>query len=168
MSKPLVGPCSHGMFIIIGIEFSQFQSIGSIVSIFFKNIYGNVCWFLIKTISWTQLMYRFNRWIDQSLEHTIVPGGEELTLSCETFPSMWALGEDRPVIPKVTFIYWMTTFQLGTVRSLRRVFVPAQWVGPVVKLSSTFSLKGNGHTSNRCHIIRRHKSRALIRVKNLI
>ena len=36
------------------------------------------------------------------------PGCDEPTSRCQTFPSMWTLGEDQPVIPGVAFIRWAT------------------------------------------------------------
>lgn len=48
------------MFITIGAEFSQFQSTGRIVSIFFSNISGNACWFLINTVSYTTSAFQKN------------------------------------------------------------------------------------------------------------
>ena len=81
------------------------------------------------TTFWTQLTYRFNGRTTQPSEHTTAPGGEEPTSRCQTFPSMWALGEDQHVIPRVTFIRWVTALPLGTVGSLRPTFVPARRVG---------------------------------------
>jgi len=77
------------------------------------------------------------------------PGGEKPTSRCQTFPSMWALRKDHPVIPRVTFISWTTTLPLGTVRSLRSTFVPAWRVGLVVKLPSAFALEGQSSSSPR-------------------
>ena len=94
------------------------------------------------TTFWTQLTYRFNGRTAQPLERTTAPGGEEPTSRCQTFPSMWTLGEDQPVIPRVTFIRWATALPLGTVGSLRPTFVPARRVGLAVKLPSAFALEG--------------------------
>ncbi len=94
------------------------------------------------TTFWTQLTYRFNGRTAQPLEHTTAPGGEEPTSRCQTFPSMWTLGEDQPVIPRVTFIRWATTLPLGIVGSLRQTFVPARRVGLAVKLPFAFTLEG--------------------------
>ena len=49
------------------------------------------------TTFWTQLTYRFNGRTAQPLARTTAPGGEEPTSRCQTFPSMWTLGEDQPV-----------------------------------------------------------------------
>jgi len=51
------------------------------------------------TTFWTQFTYRFNGQTTQPLERTTAPGGKEPTSRCQTFPSMWTLGEDQPVIP---------------------------------------------------------------------
>jgi hypothetical protein len=69
------------------------------------------------------------------------PGGEEPTSRCQTFPSMWTLGEDQPVIPTVTFIRWATTLPLDIVGSLRPTFVSARRVSLAVKLTSAFALE---------------------------
>ncbi len=94
------------------------------------------------TTFWTQLTYRFNGWTTQPLERTTALGGEEPTSRCQTFPSMWTLGEDQHVIPRVTFIRWATALPLGTVGSLRPTFVPARQVGLAVKLPFAFTLEG--------------------------
>ena len=101
------------------------------------------------TTFWTQLTYRFNGRTTQPLEHTTAPGGEEPTSRCQTFPSMWALGKDQPVIPRATFIRWATTLPLGIVGSLRLTFVPARRVGLAVKLPSAFALKGQSPSGLR-------------------
>ena len=92
------------------------------------------------TTFWTQLTYRFNGRTAQPLERTTAPGGEEPTSRCQTFPSMWTLGEDQPVIPRVTFIRWATALPHGTVGSLRPAFAPARLVGLAVKLPFAFTL----------------------------
>ena len=38
------------------------------------------------------------------LELNTAPGCDEPTSRCQTSPSMWTLGGDQPVIPRVTFI----------------------------------------------------------------
>ncbi len=91
---------------------------------------------------WTQLMYRFNGRTTQPLERTTAPGGEEPTSRCQTFPSMWTLGEDQPVIPRVTFICWATALPPCTVGWLRLTFIPARRVGLAVKLPFAFTLEG--------------------------
>ena len=98
--------------------------------------YGPNCF----TTFWTQLTYHFNGRTAQPLERTAAPGCDEPTSRCQTFPSMWTLGEDKPVIPRVTFIRWATALPLGTVGSLRPAFAPARLVGLAVKLPFAFTL----------------------------
>ena len=92
------------------------------------------------TTFWTQLMYHFNGRTAQPLERTAAPGCDKPTSRCQTFPSIWTLGEDQPVIPRVTFIRWATALPHGTVGSLRPAFAPARLVGLTVKLSFAFTL----------------------------
>ena len=92
------------------------------------------------TTFWTQLTYHFNGRTAQPLERTTAPGCDEPTSRCQTFPSMWTLGEDQPVIPRVTFIRWATALPLGTVGSLRPAFALARLVGLAIKLPSAFTL----------------------------
>ena len=92
------------------------------------------------TTFWTQLAYRFHGRTAQPLGRTTAPGCDEPTSRCQTSPSMWTLGGDQPVIPRVTFIRWVTAFPLSTVRSLRPTFVPARLVGLTVKLPYAFTL----------------------------
>ena len=92
------------------------------------------------TTFWTQLAYRFHGRTAQPLGRATAPGCDEPTSRCQTSPSMWTLGGDQPVIPRVTFIRWVTALPLGTVRSLRPTFVPARLVGLAVKLPSAFIL----------------------------
>ena len=92
------------------------------------------------TTFWTQLTYRFHGRTAQPLGPTPAPGCDEPTSRCQTSPSMWTLGGDQPVIPRVTFIRWATALPLGTVGSLRPAFAPARLVGLAVKPSSTFTL----------------------------
>ena len=89
---------------------------------------------------WTQLTYRFNGRTAQPLERTTAPGCDEPTSRCQTSPSMWTLGGDQPVIPRVTFIRWATALPRGTVGSLRPTFVSARLVGLAVKLPYAFTL----------------------------
>jgi hypothetical protein len=92
------------------------------------------------TTFWTQLTYRFHGRTAQPLGRATAPGCDEPTSRCQTSPSMWTLEGDQPVIPRVTFIRWVTALPLGTVRSLRPTFVPAWLVSLTVKLSYTFML----------------------------
>ena len=94
------------------------------------------------TTFWTQLTYRFHGRTAQPLGRTTAPGCDEPTSRCQTFPSMWTLGEDQPVIPRVTFIRWATALPRGTVGSLRPAFAPARLVGLAVKLPYTFTFFG--------------------------
>ena len=94
------------------------------------------------TTFWTQLTYRFHGRTAQPLGRTTAPGCDEPTSRCQTFPSMWTLGEDQPVIPRVTFIRLATALPHGTVGSLRPAFAPARLVGLAVKLPSAFTLYG--------------------------
>ena len=94
------------------------------------------------TTFWTQLTYRFNGRTAQPLGRTTAPGCDEPTSRCQTSPSMWTLGGDQPVIPRVTFIRWATALPHGTVGSLRPTFVSARLVGLAVKLSYAFTLYG--------------------------
>ena len=92
------------------------------------------------TTFWTQLAYRFNGRTAQPLGPTTAPGCDEPTSRCQTSPSMWTLGGDQPVIPRVTFIRWATALPLRTVGSLKPTFVPVRLVGLTVKLPSAFAL----------------------------
>ena len=92
------------------------------------------------TTFWTQLAYRFNGRTAQPLGRTTAPGCDEPTSRCQTSPSMWTLGGDQPVIPRVTFIRWATAFPLSTVGSLRPTFVSARLVSLAVKLLFAFTL----------------------------
>ena len=96
------------------------------------------------TTFWTQLACRFHGRTAQPLGRTTAPGCDEPTSRCQTSPSMWTLGGDQPVIPRVTFIRWVTAFPHNTVRSLRPTFVSARLVGLAVKLPYAFTLY------NRC------------------
>ena len=68
------------------------------------------------------------------------PGCDEPTSRCQTSPSMWTLGGDKPVIPRVTFVRWSTAFPFSAAGSLSPTFVPARLVGLAVKLPSAFTL----------------------------
>ena len=92
------------------------------------------------TTFWTQLTYRFNGRTAQPLEPAPAPGCDEPTSRCQTSPSMWTLGGDKPVIPGVTFIRWAMALPSGTTGSLRPTFVPARLVCLAVKLPYAFTL----------------------------
>jgi hypothetical protein len=96
------------------------------------------------TTFWTQLACRFYGRTAQPLGRTTAPGCDEPTSRCQTSPSMWTLGGDQPVIPRVTFIRWVAAFPRNTARSLRPTFVSARLVGLAVKLPYAFTLY------NRC------------------
>ena len=92
------------------------------------------------TTFWTQLACHFHGRTAQPLGRTTAPGCDEPTSRCQTSPSIWTLGGDQPVIPRVTFIRWATALPHGTVGSLRPAFAPARLVGLAVKLPSAFTL----------------------------
>ena len=94
------------------------------------------------TTFWTQLACRFNGRTAQPLERTTAPGCDEPTSRCQTSPSMWTLGGDKPVIPMVTFIRWAMALPFGTTGSLSPAFAPARLVGLAVKLPFAFTLEG--------------------------
>ena len=94
------------------------------------------------TTFWTQLACRFNGRTAQPLERTTAPGCDEPTSRCQTSPSMWTLGGDKPVIPMVTFIRWAMALPFGTTGSLYPAFAPARLVGLAVKLPCAITLCG--------------------------
>ena len=94
------------------------------------------------TTFWTQLACRFNGRTAQPLGPTTAPGCDEPTSRCQTSPSMWTLGGDKPVIPMVTFIRWAMALPFGTTGSLYPTFVPARLVGLAVKLPCAITLNG--------------------------
>ena len=68
------------------------------------------------------------------------PGCDEPTSRCQTSPSMWTLGGDKPVIPRVTFVRWAMAFPFNSTGSLSPTFVSARYVYLPVKLPSAFTL----------------------------
>ena len=54
--------------------------------------------------SYLYIAYRFNWRTAKPLGPNTAPGCDEPTSRCQTSPSMWTLGGDQPVIPRVTFI----------------------------------------------------------------
>ena len=92
------------------------------------------------TTFWTQLACRFHGRTAQPLGRTTAPGCDEPTSRCQTSPSIWTLGGDQPVIPRVTFIRWATALPLGTAGSLRPTFVFVRLVGLTIKLPYAFTL----------------------------
>ena len=74
------------------------------------------------TTFWTQLAYRFNGRTAQPLERTSAPGCDEPTARCQTSPSMWTLGGDKPVIPRVTFVRWAMAFPFNFHRITKPYF----------------------------------------------
>ena len=53
---------------------------------------------------------------------------------------MWTLGEDQPVIPRVTFIRWALRLPLERIGSLTSTFVPARVATLAVKHAYAFAL----------------------------
>ena len=94
------------------------------------------------TTFWTQLACRFNGRTAQPLERTTAPGCDEPTSRCQTSPSMWTLGGDKPVIPMVTFIRWAMALPCRTTGSLYPAFAPARRVCLAVKLPFAIALNG--------------------------
>ena len=92
------------------------------------------------TTFWTQLACRFHGRTAQPLGRTTAPGCDEPTSRCQTTPSIWTLGRDKPVIPKVPFIRWATAIPHSTAGSLRPTFVSARLVGLTVRRACAFTL----------------------------
>ena len=92
------------------------------------------------TTFWTQLACCFHGRTAQPLGPTTAPGCNEPTSRCQTSPSIWTLGGDQPVIPRVTFIRWATAFPPRTAGSLRPTFVFAWLVSRTIKLLYAFTL----------------------------
>ncbi len=65
---------------------------------------------------------------------TSAPGCDEPTSRCQTFPSIWTLGEDQPVIPGVAFIRCAMALPRGATGSLSPPFGSARVVTLAVKL----------------------------------
>ena len=89
--------------------------------------------FKFPTPTRTQLAYHFNWRTAKPLEGTSPPGCDEPTSRCQTVSSMWTLGHDQPVIPRVAFIRWATIFPRRIAGSLCPTFVPARFVDLAVK-----------------------------------
>src|SRR4029078_1081900 len=87
-----------------------------------------------------QLAYRFNGRTAQPLGPTTAPGCDEPTSRCQTSPSMWTLGGDKPVIPRVAFIRLAMALPYETTGSLSPTFVLARPVCLAIKLSCAFTL----------------------------
>ncbi|KAJ3668789.1 hypothetical protein LUZ61_022813 [Rhynchospora tenuis] len=65
--------------------------------------------------TWLPSVYRgHDNW------YTRAPGGEEPTSRCQTFPSMWSLGEDQPVIPRVQVVRIFTDMSISPSLSPRQ------------------------------------------------
>ena len=100
--------------------------------VFFKifRVFRNTLYNVITSYSihYTKLYdaYRFNGRTAQPLEPATAPGCDEPTSRCQTTPSMWTLGSDKPVIPRVAFIRWAMAIPLYTTGSLSPTFVPAR------------------------------------------
>ena len=92
------------------------------------------------TTFWTQIAYHFNGRTAQPLEPAPAPGYDDPTSRCQTLPSIWTLGKNKPVIPGVTFIRWAMTLPHGVTGSLGPTFVPAWHVRLAVKLPYALTL----------------------------
>ena len=88
----------------------------------------------------TQLAYRFNWRTAKPLGPAPAPGCDEPTSRCQTSPSIWTLGGDKPVIPGVPFVRLAMALPLGTTGSLRPAFAPARDVSLAVKPPYAFIL----------------------------
>ena len=75
---------------------------------------------------WTQLTYHFNGRTAQPLGRTTAPGCDEPTSRCQTSPSIWTLGGDQPVIPRVI----VSTAALLPVLLIRN----RTWTFPLIRL----------------------------------
>ncbi len=69
------------------------------------------------------------------------PGCDEPTSRCQTSPSMWTLGGDQPVIPRVALSVERRHFHSHTAGSLTPTFVTARPVSLAVRLAFAFTLK---------------------------
>jgi len=69
----------------------------------------------------------------QQIGASPAPGCDEPTSRCQTASSMWTLGRDQPVIPRVTFIRWATPIPLLGAGSLSPTFVSDRLVGLSVR-----------------------------------
>ena len=76
---------------------------------------------------------------DRTVSRRSEPSSEP-TSRCQTSPSMWTLGGDKPVIPRVTFVRWAMAFPFNSTGSLSPTFVSARHVCLPVKLPSAFTL----------------------------
>ena len=70
----------------------------------------------------------------------ITPIAPRMMFRCQTLSSMWTLGEDQPVIPRVTFIRWALRLPLERIGSLTSTFVPARVAALAVKHAYAFAL----------------------------
>ena len=79
----------------------------------------------------------------QPLGPTTAPGCDEPTSRCQTASSIWTLGRDQPVIPRVTFIRWATPLPRVGAGSLSPTFVSDRLVGLSVKqvYANTLSIR---------------------------
>ena len=92
---------------------------------------------------WTQLACRFNRRTAGPLGPSPAPGCDEPTSRCQTASSIWTLGRDQPVIPRVTFIRWATSLPFVNAGSFSPTFVSVRLVCLSVRLTfaNTLSLR---------------------------
>src|ERR1044072_1295978 len=84
--------------------------------------------------------YRLNGKPPHPVEPPPPPGCDEPTSRCQTIPSIWTLGEDQPVIPRVPFIRSASARPQATAGSLPPTFVPSRRVGLTVKLPCALTL----------------------------
>ena len=70
-------------------------------------------------------------------------------LRCQSLPSLWTLGQDKPVIPGVPFSRLALALPLATRGSLVPTFVPARPVGLAVKLPCALALDARWPTGLR-------------------
>ena len=73
---------------------------------------------------------------DQTVSRRFEPSSRTTLIGEQPNPwkaSMWTLGHDQPVIPRVAFIRWATIFPRRIAGSLCPTFVPARFVDLAVK-----------------------------------
>jgi hypothetical protein len=82
-----------------------------------------------------------------TLQTTFLPSHPKLR--CQSLPSLWTLGQDKPVIPGVPFSRLAPALPLVTDGSLVPTFVPARPVGLAVKLPCALALDARWPTGLR-------------------
>lgn len=101
--------CKDSLFFLFFFSFS----LDKVISMLYVHIGYELNYLMT---FWPQFTPCFNEWATLLLVHIIALRGEELKSRHQTFPTMWALGENQLFILKVTFIHWMMIF-------LRLIFV---------------------------------------------